>query len=97
MFYFQIFTTPEKPINAIAKRPAVIRAIGVPFIPFGIFTKLICSRKPAKRVSAKAKTDSCGKCINHTGQQIIIFLNYKDGNTKNTTVSCDQRQNTPSA
>ena len=47
-----------------------------------------------KKSQRQAKTDSCGKCINHTGQQIIIFLNYKDGNTKNTTVSCDQRQKT---
>ncbi len=31
-----IYTIPANPIKAIARIPAVISAIGVPFIPFGI-------------------------------------------------------------
>ena len=49
------YTTPEKPMNAIASKPATINAIGVPFMPAGIFTKLICSRSPANSTSAKPK------------------------------------------
>ena len=50
-----LYTTPENPMNAIASRPAVIKAIGVPCIPFGTFTRLICSRSPAKSTSASPK------------------------------------------
>ena len=35
--------------------PAVIKAIGVPCIPFGTLTRLMCSRRPANSVSAKPK------------------------------------------
>ena len=42
-------------MNAIASKPAVIKAIGVPCMPFGTFTRLICSRRPAKSVSARPK------------------------------------------
>ena len=49
------YTTPEKPMNAIASKPAVIKAIGVPCIPFGIFTRVICSRNPANNTSARPK------------------------------------------
>ena len=55
------YTTPENPINAIASKPAVIKAIGVPFMPSGIFTKLICSRKPANRTSANPKPNAVEK------------------------------------
>ena len=48
-------STPENPMNAIASSPAVIKAIGVPCIPFGTLTRLICSRRPANSVSAKPK------------------------------------------
>ena len=47
------YTTPENPINAIANRPAVIKAIGVPSIPLGIRIKLICSLKPANKTNAR--------------------------------------------
>ena len=55
LFVVRIYTTPENPINAIASNPAVIKAIGVPFIPSGIFTRLICSRSPAKSTRARPK------------------------------------------
>ena len=42
-------------MNAIASKPAVIKAIGVPCIPLGTFTRLICSRNPAKSTSARPK------------------------------------------
>ena len=48
-------STPENPINAIASRPAVTSAIAIPCIPFGIFTRLSCSRIPANNTIAKAK------------------------------------------
>ena len=58
-------TSMEKFANALAetfmeKYPNVtvqagIKAIGVPCIPFGTLTRLICSRRPANSVSAKPK------------------------------------------
>ena len=45
-------TMPEKPMKAMAKRPAVIRAMGVPFIPAGMDVRASCSRMPAKIVRA---------------------------------------------
>lgn len=45
-------TMPEKPMKAMAKRPAVIRAMGVPFIPAGMDVRASCSRIPAKIVRA---------------------------------------------
>ena len=41
-------------MNAIASKPAVTNAILIPLIPFGMFTKLNCSRIPANTISAKA-------------------------------------------
>lgn len=58
---YQIFTTPEKPMKAMANRPAVMRAIGVPCMPLGMLTRLICSRKPAKRVKARPKPKAVEK------------------------------------
>lgn len=53
LFYtFYIATIPENPMNAIARIPAVIKAMGNPFIPLGILTSSRCSRIPAKIVSA---------------------------------------------
>lgn len=46
---------PENPINAIASKPAVIKAMGVPFIPSGTCVMASCSRIPAKTTNAKAK------------------------------------------
>ena len=40
-------------MNAIAKRPAVTRAIAMPCIPFGILTMDNCSRIPANTIIAK--------------------------------------------
>ena len=48
-------STPLKPINAIARRPAVTSAIAIPCMPRGIFDILKCSRIPAKMTRAKAK------------------------------------------
>ena len=59
-----LYTTPENPMNAIASRPAVIKAIGVPCIPFGTFTRLICSRNAGKKNQCQAETNSRGECIN---------------------------------
>ena len=36
-------STPEKPMNAMANKPAVTKAMAIPSIPFGMFTKLNCS------------------------------------------------------
>jgi len=46
---------PEKPIKAIAKRPAVSSAMGMPFMAAGTFRRESCSRMPAKMMSASAK------------------------------------------
>ncbi len=49
------YTSPEKPINANARIPAVTSAIGIPFIPLGTFARAICSRMPEKITRASAK------------------------------------------
>ena len=62
-------TMPENPIKAIASRPAVSSAIGMPFIAAGTFRRESCSRMPAKMTSEsakpiaveKAKTMDCGR------------------------------------
>jgi len=41
-------------MKAIANRPAVIRAIGVPFMPSGTFVIANCSLTPAKIIKANA-------------------------------------------
>ena len=48
-------TTFANPINAIAKSPAVISAIGTPRIAVGVSSTSRRSRIPAKRISARAK------------------------------------------
>ena len=42
-------------MKAIANKPAVIKAIGVPFIPEGTCVIANCSRIPAKTINANAK------------------------------------------
>lgn len=54
-WWLDFYTIPENPINAIASNPATTRAIGVPFIPLGMLSKSICSRKPAKMINATPK------------------------------------------
>ena len=49
---------PENPMNAIASKPAVIKAIGVPFMPSGICVMANCSRIPANITNAKAKPNA---------------------------------------
>ena len=49
------YTSPEKPINAIAKIPAVIRAMGAPSRALGTSSNSRRSRIPAKRTKAKPK------------------------------------------
>lgn len=49
------YAIPEKPIKAIANRPAVISAIGMPFMAAGTFVRSSCSRIPAKIIRASAK------------------------------------------
>ena len=49
------YTTPVKPMKAMARMPAVMRAMGVPFMPFGASISSMCSRMPAKMTNAKAK------------------------------------------
>lgn len=52
---FSSYTSPEKPMKAIANIPAAIKAIGVPFNPFGTSCKSKCSLMPAKSTSASPK------------------------------------------
>ena len=48
-------TSPENPMNAMARMPAVTRAIGIPLNALGTSSKSRRSRIPAKSTSAKAK------------------------------------------
>ena len=50
-----IFTMPLKPMKAMARRPAEINAMGMPFIAGGSSVRLSCSRMPAKTTSARVK------------------------------------------
>ena len=45
-------TSPENPIKAIAKMPAVISAMGTPFMALGTFSNSRRSRKPANNTKA---------------------------------------------
>lgn len=57
LYSYPIFI-PANPINAIASRPAVINAIGTPFIAFGTFESASCSRIPAKIINAKVNPNA---------------------------------------
>ena len=48
-------------MKAMARRPAVRRAIGVPFIASGTLARANCSRIPAKRMSARPKPSAVAK------------------------------------
>lgn len=50
---FLSYTRPEKPINAIAKIPAVIKAIGIPLNVFGRSVSSSFSLNPANNTNAK--------------------------------------------
>lgn len=50
-----IFTIPLKPMKAMARIPAEMRAMGMPRILSGSSVRLSCSRMPAKTTSAKVK------------------------------------------
>ena len=45
-----------------------------------------------KQCQCQAETKCRGECINHSRQQIIIFLDNKDSHTENTAVGSNQRQ-----
>ena len=49
---FPNYTSPENPMNAIARIPQVIRAIGTPLNCFGTSLNSRCSRNPAKMIRA---------------------------------------------
>ena len=53
--HFYIFTMPLKPMKAIARMPAEMSAMGMPFIEAGSSVRESCSRIPAKTTSAKVK------------------------------------------
>ena len=48
-------TSPENPMKAIARRLAVIRAIGIPLKALGTLLSASCSRRPAKSTIASPK------------------------------------------
>ena len=48
-------STPLKPMKAMARRDAVMRAIGTPSNDFGTLANSNCSRRPAKRTMARRK------------------------------------------
>ena len=50
-----IFTIPLKPMKAIARIPAEMRAMGMPFIEAGSSVRESCSRMPAKTTRASVK------------------------------------------
>ena len=52
MLLYGAYTTPLKPIKAMANKPAVIRAVGIPCMALGSFTMLRRSRNPANSTNA---------------------------------------------
>jgi len=55
-----IFTMPLKPMKAIARIPAEMRAMGMPFIEAGSSVRESCSRMPAKTTRASGKPIGVG-------------------------------------
>ena len=53
--HFYIFTMPLKPMKAMARIPAEMRAMGMPFIEAGSSVRESCSRMPAKTTRASVK------------------------------------------
>ena len=54
-------STPEKPMKARLKRPAVTSTMDIPRIPFGMLTIANCSRIPAKTTNATANPTAVEK------------------------------------
>ena len=50
-----IFTMPLKPMKAMARMPAEMSAMGIPFIEEGSSVRASCSRIPAKTTRASVK------------------------------------------
>lgn len=50
-----IFTIPLKPMKAMARMPAEMSAMGMPFIEAGSSVRASCSRIPAKTTRASVK------------------------------------------
>ena len=51
-YFYKNYTKPENPMNAMARIPAVTRAIGMPLNGLGTSFKSRCSRRPANSTRA---------------------------------------------
>ena len=70
--------------------PAVTRAIGTPFIPFGVPISSVCSRIPANK-DGEAKPDSDRSAKYNAFQKVVFFRVNQQRNAQYGTVGRDQR------
>lgn len=91
------YTMPENPINAIANKPAVINAIGVPFIPSGTLVIANCSLTPAKMIKAKAKPIAVEIAYTTDSIKLYSFWITKMATPKIQQLVVIKGRNTPNA
>lgn len=59
-------------MNAIARIPAVTRAIGIPLNAFGTSLSESCSRRPAKRIIARPKPSDVANAYTVASPRFIM-------------------------
>lgn len=84
-------------MNAMANNPATTSAIGVPFMPFGIFTRSICSLKPANKISAKPKPMAVEKEYTTASRRLYSFCMVMMATPKIAQLVVIKGRNTPNA
>ena len=82
-----IFTMPLKPMKAIARMPAEMRAMGMPFIEAGSSVRESCSRIPAKTTRASVKPIAMEIALDDTLQQRVFLLDDEDSDPRGRSSS----------
>ena len=97
LLHLNHFTIPAKPIKAMARSPAVIRAVGIPSIFLGSFTMLSCSRMPAKRMIASPKPMAVDMAKTTLSTRLKSFLTTSSATPKITQLVVMTGRLTPNA
>lgn len=92
-----LYTKPEKPINAIAKIPAVISAIGTPRINAGVSFISNFSRIPANNVIANVKPIAVAKANTTLSPIVNSFCTNKIATPNTAQLVVISGKNTPRA
>lgn len=72
VIFAMFYTSPENPMKAIARIPAVTRAIGMPLNALGTLFSESCSRRPAKRTIARPKPSDVAKAYTVASPRLNI-------------------------